>query len=343
MKVSGLVATVLTLSSIASASFAQSCSCCNKTNQASKIGIHLLGGGYTPGTKKIIAAKNLAVLKIMDLNDGMREAMRDYKKRHPKGVVVLRVWTPLHEVPKATNNGKPGMKMPYELSQDPAECARDFWYTRILPQLNLATKEELKMIDYIEGPNEGSDCPTWSTVEQARWFGRFWVELAQLIGKAGFKPCVGSIAVGNPGGSSEELAQKWQAFAPGMRMAKKYNGAWSYHSYTCEYTKDVGVENWFSLRYRMNRDIFKKANPDLADMKLILTEGGVDKHGDRLSDGWQERGTAEKYLDWLAWFDSEIKKDPYVIGVTLFQIGDDWWKSFNLEPMADKLAEYLNK
>lgn len=57
----------------------------------SKLGIHLIGH-YTEGAKKIIAA-GPRVIKILDpqANNQMVEAMRDYKRRYPKGIVVMRV------------------------------------------------------------------------------------------------------------------------------------------------------------------------------------------------------------------------------------------------------------
>lgn len=308
--------------------------------QPSKIGIHLLSS-YSKGTKTLVKA-NLPVMKVMDLNPDMRKAVVDYKKLHPKGVVVFRKYTPF---PANSYDGpvKPNIAMPYKREQNPEECGRDYWYNKLVPELEKATPAERQLIDYVEGPNEGSDCPTWRTLKDAEWFNRFWLALSPLIHEAGYKPLLASIAVGNPPGSPEEMAAKIGAFVPALRQAKKYGGAWGYHSYTIEYTKDPGVEHWYSLRYHQFYDIFKKDYPDLSDMKLILSEGGVDKGGNRLEDGWQQRGTPEKYLDWLAWFDSEIKRDPYVIGITIFAIGDDWWKSFNLEPLADKLADYLGK
>jgi len=55
----------------------------------SKLGIHLIGH-YTEGAKKIIAA-GPRVIKVLDpqANNQMVETMRDYKRRYPKGIVVM--------------------------------------------------------------------------------------------------------------------------------------------------------------------------------------------------------------------------------------------------------------
>jgi hypothetical protein len=75
---------------------------------------------------------------------------------------------------------------------------------------------------------------------------------------------------------------------------------------------------------------------------MILTEGGVDGQSSPIGPGWKGGGDAAKFIDWLAWWDNEIRKDPYILGCTLFQIGDPvgWW-SFDLEPIASWLAQHL--
>jgi hypothetical protein len=295
----------------------------------SKLGIHLIGH-YTEGAKKIIAA-GPRVIKILDpqANNQMVEAMRDYKRRYPKGIVVMRVWERTPQVR-------------YSLSDDPVASADDFWHRVLEPAVNALPPSDRKLVDFLEGPNEGENTPTWESVDAARWFSRFWMQLAKRIASAGFRPCIGSIAVGNPPGTVDEIFAKLDAFVPALRAAKQLRGAWSYHAYSLEYTTDLGVERWYSLRYRLFYEFLRNKHPDIADIPLILTEGGIDRTGNPKTDGWRARGDSEKFQRWLQWFDSELRKDEEVIGVTLFQIGDPqgWW-SFDLEPVADWLANYL--
>jgi len=297
----------------------------------SKLGIHLIGR-YTDGARKIVAA-GPRVIKVLDpqANSDMVEAMRDYKRRYPDGIVVVRVWERTPQVR-------------YRTTDDPVECAEDFWRKVLEPAVNSLSPSDRKLVDFLEGPNEGENTPTWESVEAARWFGKFWERLAALIAGAGFRPCVGSIAVGNPPGSIDEVRAKLDAFAPALRAAKRFKGAWSYHAYSLKYTTDPEVEVWYSLRYRLFYGFLRERHPDLADLPIILTEGGVDLAGNPKTDGWRARGSAEKFQDWLKWFDSELRKDGEVVGVTLFQIGDPqgWW-SFDLEPIADWLASHLSK
>lgn len=290
----------------------------------SKIGVHLIGS-YTPGTRKMVHAR-MHVLKILDPWQPMIEAARDYKRCNPDGKVVLRCYAPVR----------------YQLSDNPEEKAREHWEKIIWARLEPLPKADRQLIDYIEATNEMGECPTWENDESVRWFTRFSIEFTRVCAEAGYKPCLACIPVGNPPGKTEEFQAKILAYAPALRAAKKVGGVWSYHSYTLEYTTDLKVELSYSLRYRRYYEAFKGEYADLADMPMILTEGGVDRGGNKDTDGWQARGTAEKYQNWLRWFDSELKKDPYIIGVTLFQNGDPGgWGSFDLEPIADWLANYL--
>jgi hypothetical protein len=293
---------------------------------SSKIGIHLIGN-YTPGTQKMVRAR-MPVLKILDPWQPMIDAARDYKKYNPDGIVVLRCYTPVR----------------YELTDNPEEKAQEFWDKIIWPRVSNLPPEDRKLIDYIEANNEYDNCPAFATLEDVKWYTRFSIKFAEICSKAGYKPCLACIPVGNPSGTPEEIAQKILAYVPALRAIKKVGGVWSYHAYTLQYTTDPQIERSYSLRYRRFYELFKGPYADLADMPMILTEGGVDKGGNKDTDGWQARGTAEQFKNWLKWFDSELKKDKYIIGVTLFENGDPvGWKSFDLEPLADWFVEYWGK
>lgn len=290
----------------------------------SKIGIHLLHR-YTDGARKIIQA-DCPVIKILDCHADMMNALKDYRTAHPDGIVVLRIYTPTR----------------YEASADPAASAKDYWERWLWPQLSRLTEQQRKWITYLEGPNEGDNCPTWGSVADTRWFAEFWVTLAPIMTKHGYRPCVASIPVGNPPGSPDEVDAKIRAFVPALRAARKAKGAWSYHPYTLKYTKDPAVEIYYSLRYRRFHDILARHAPDVKNLPMVLTEGGVDTDGTHGSKPGWKRDTEARFKDWLAWFDLELSKDPYVKGCTLFQIGHpENWDSFDLEPIADWLAGYL--
>ncbi len=283
----------------------------------SKLGVHL-DFHYTPGARQIIGA-GPPVLKILDAGGEMLAAARDYKAAYPNGLVVLRIYT----------------RVSYGLQDDPVASAQDFWFRALWPSLSQLSNDDVQLIDYLEGPNEGENTPTWGSVESATWFGQFWAELAGWMQAYGFRPCVGSIPVGNPPGTVQEMEDQLDAFTPALYAALDAGGAWSYHAYSLQYTKDESVESWYSLRYRRFYDFFLRQYPDLLWLPLILTEAGVG------ANGWRSGGAA-KFEDWLTWFDAEISQDDYVLGATLFEIGDpQGWPGFDLEPLAGWLADYL--
>jgi hypothetical protein len=294
----------------------------------SKLGLHLLGDQYTPGARQVTAA-GPRVLKIFDLGPGMRKALRDYKTQWPEGVVVLRCWIPNHS---------------FGMEDDPAASADIYWEQSLRPCLENASEEERALIDYVEGPNEGDSSPSFESPEAAAWYADFWVRLIDRMLDYGVKPNIASIPVGNPGGEPEEIEENVLAFMPAWEKAYDAGGSWGYHGYTIEYTTDLDTEIYFSLRYRLIYDIVKKNRPELADLPLINTEGGVDLGGNAWEDGWVSRGSAEEFQEWLRWYDSELRKDDYVVGVTLFQSGGDWmWPSFELESVLPWMAEHLER
>jgi hypothetical protein len=300
-----------------------------QTLSSSKLSAHLINN-YTVGSSNIVYGKP-RVLKVLGLDSGwpggMIEAMRDYRLKVPQGEIVARIYSPRE----------------YSLAEDATVAAGHFWTNILEKSLNYLSASDRGLIDYLEGPNEGQTptlgYPFSAPLEASRWINQFWTNLTPRIVAGGFKPCIGSIAVGNPGGDPHAHLG---AFVPALRQAKAAGGAWSYHSYTIQYTTDLAVEFWYSLRYRQFYDFFAAHFPDLSAMPLILTEGGVDETGNPNTSGWRARGSAADYQRWLNWFDQQLQQDAYVMGCTLFQNGDPggWW-SFELEPIAPWMRDYL--
>ena len=299
-----------------------------QTLSNSKLSAHLING-YTVGSSNIVAGRP-RLLKLLALDSGfpsgLVQAMRDYKAKAPGGKVVVRVYSPRS----------------YSLADDPSASALNFWSTVLQPPLNGISASDRALIDYLEGPNEG-ETPTLGypgspAGAASQWFNQFWTNLTPLIVSAGYKPCIGSIAVGNPGSLSD-----LDPFVPALRQTKAAGGAWSYHAYTIQYSTDVGVEVWYALRYRQFYSYFaQQGYSDLLNLPLILTEGGVDESGTPSTSGWQYRGTAAQYERWLNWFDCQMSQDSYLLGCTLFENGDPTgWSSFELEPIAGWLGNYL--
>ena len=285
----------------------------------SKISIHLLIS-YSTGAAQIIQA-HPRVIKILGTDSSMMQAARDFKAATPNGKVICRIYTSRR----------------WSVSENPPAAGTNFWQTVLAPALVNLSAADKALIDYVEGPNEGDSTPTWSSAADTEWYNTFWMHLAPLIANAGFRPLAYSISVGNPPGSLTEIQATLDRVAPSLRLCQSLGGGWSYHSYSLPYGTNLAEEIWYSLRYRQYYSYFASRHPDLVNLPLVLTEGGIDGAGP-----WSTRGDTNKFQNWLAWFDSEIRKDPYCLGLTLFQIGDTGgWGGFNVEPVASWIANHL--
>jgi len=88
---------------------------------------------------------------------------------------------------------------------------------------------------------------------------------------------------------------------------------------------------------------------------LIITEAGVDglvtnrpgpkAHGwYDFHTYWRDNGLGDDpvvtYMQQLAWYDSELRKDSYVLGCTVFTVGpmNEDWRSYDVTPVLKDLA-----
>lgn len=109
---------------------------------------------------------------------------------------------------------------------------------------------------------------------------------------------------------------------------------------------DLGSAGWLTLRYRQVYDLVLKPH-GLGDVPLVITECGTDSVGGACQGGrsgpwrhiipywmthngegdpidyWRgrERDPERYYAEQLIWYDRELQRDPYVLGVTLFTFG----------------------
>lgn len=293
--------------------------------QDSKLGIFILSS-YSYGSKEVVGAMP-RVIKVMDphVSSSLAEAIMEYNAINPEGIVVVRISKRIE---------------PFTLSDDPEESASLYMETVISPALS-AMRVIHGEIDIIEAPNEVEQTPGWETLEEVTWNGMFWARLTELISKKGVRTCVGSFPVGNPGGTMEEITAKMKAFSPALEAALSTGSPLCYHGYSLQYTTDSGIENWFSLRHRILHASISEVHPKYATIPFLISEAGIDSTGDPSTSGWAARGSEEQYINWLSWYDTELQKDEYVLGATLFQIGDSYWSSFDNESIAWWLKRHL--
>lgn len=208
------------------------------------------------------------------------------------------------------------------------------------------------LVDYWEGLNEPD------IGGKMDWYAAFEAERVRQMAAHGFKCAIGSFSTGVP---------EWEdipAFLPAVRAARQHGGVLSLHEYdapTMQRSVGAGLpgrpsypdRGALTLRYRWWYEDYLK--PQGLVIPLIITEAGVDGQvgnrpgpkglGWRDFDGyWRDVGLGGDplafYLQELAWYDSELRKDSYVLGWTLFTVGpmNDHWRSFDVTPYLRQLA-----
>lgn len=192
---------------------------------------------------------------------------------------------------------------------------------------------------YIEGLNE---IGLWDDADN---YNAFTVGFADRCKENSVKPAVYSFATGNPpgykDGSPDDLRAYWAHYLDGLYATQAAGGALALHEYDAPDMRRL--ETWLCLRYRRVYDILPA---DLKSLPLLITECGIDGGvlgaPSAAAAGWRNYATPEQYAEQLRWYDSEIAKDPYVLGATVFTAGNaDMWGSFDVtgvEPVLDAIA-----
>jgi hypothetical protein len=222
-------------------------------------------------------------------------------------------------------------------------------------------------VDYWEGMNEPNpDTPTdWD------WFTQFEATRACAMQAQGLHAAIGAFAVGWPR-TFDEMTR----FLPALEAAHRCGAILTIHEYNgptmdCAVTTNVPniipgapalsvPAGLYTLRYRILYEGLLKPR-GLGDLPLAITELGADGsspkdpcqgpgHGwtwKRYQQSWVDQGLgptgAEAYVNVLAWYDNEIKKDPYVIGAAIFttgEFGNLGWAKFDIHEALIQLATY---
>lgn len=195
---------------------------------------------------------------------------------------------------------------------DPAQRAQE-WFNNRLGDIMSSND-----IDCWEGYNEpGAETPAIMS-----WFAKFEIKRMQLLDSVGRKACIGSFTMGYP--ANFDL---WNDFKPAVTYATTHGHYLALHEYDgprmdshVDHSDDSG---WLTLRYRK---VYRKFNFKLP---LLITESGIatGPYG-----GWKTVTTADDYAKQLEWYDSEMRKDSYVIGAAIFAYELPNWENFNIYP-----------
>ena len=179
-----------------------------------------------------------------------------------------------------------------------------------------------------EGPNE----PPVRTAVQREMLSKFTLRWIELMHKYGFRTAALSLSVG------------WPDIGTAQSFAKvvEETDYLSLHEYSAPQMQSS--EGYHCLRYR--NTVKELAEVGIMPPKIFITEAGIDggviPGGAR--KGWRTYANGRQdYFDQLLWYDSELKKDPYVIAFTPFTSGPyPDWTDFNFdEDLVEMLATYL--
>jgi LysM repeat protein len=218
-------------------------------------------------------------------------------------------------------------------------------------------------VDYWEGWNE-------VTYPNYEWYAVFEATRACEMQKHGLKAAIGAFSTGTP--------EPWQfmAFLPAMEAGKRCGAILTTHEYgapTMYLWWSQGLPESYGNppvpaypdrgplagRYRfLYRDILI---PRGLALPLVISEAGIDggagagqRPGYSNAQGWMgfrdywsaELGRSDSvdfYVEQLAWYDSLLRQDSYVIGATIFNVAggsSPTWASFEASGLIPKLTEY---
>ena len=233
---------------------------------------------------------------------------------------------------------------------DPVERARAF------VESNHEAYVVNRGVDYWLGWNE----PVIDELWQAEWYAAFEAERVIAMNELGFATAIGNFSVGTP--ESDEF----EAFLPALVVARDHGAILALHEYSAptmfsgqgagipgiEGGADTGA---LTLRYRYWYEHFLRAH-DLV-VPLVITEAGIDGGVLKLEDqsllGWRDFAEdagglpetiavdrRETYLEQLSWYDDQLRRDPYVIGFAIFNVGDEQgdWESFDVTSLLPELS-----
>jgi hypothetical protein len=210
---------------------------------------------------------------------------------------------------------------------DPIQAARDHC-SQILPW----AEKMGTTYGYWQGVNE----PILSSAEAMRRYAGFDAERARIMKGHGFRVVVGSFSVGHP----TKMAH-WKHYLPALEAASQFKGALALHEYAWP-TLDR-ESPWYLLRHRKVYDgeaehQWQGLPRHLKTLPLFITECGLDG---LIEHGHPPRGfralhgdNPENYLRELAWFNAQLKKDPYVRGAAIYCCGGagPTWQSYDIWP-----------
>lgn len=208
-------------------------------------------------------------------------------------------------------------------------------------------------VDWWEGYNE----PSCATVEQMQWLAQFDKARVEMLAAQGAKASIGNFGTGNPDITHPEIEE---AFNPAIDAALAHGGILGLHEYsspTMQGCFDNSTQTgWMTGRYR--KWYQQLLLPTNRKIPLVISETGIDNSGCKNTPnlgGWQNycdwwktnlgaQDCATEYIRQLAWYDSLLRADDYVLGATIFQLEISGWGPYSVDfdNGVQDLIDYMN-
>jgi len=298
--------------------------------RGTKLSFHFLHG--THATHQYLLDVHPPVIKLVDDLGWSAEARRDL----PDIIIVGRLT---------------GDDLSLMQTMNPIRAATKYVNDH-LPQYRLYPD-----VDYWEGWNETNP----RTPDEWNWYAQFEGQRACLMKHYGYKAVIGNFSTGRP--EFNEMLM----FLPAIRIGLKCGAILGLHEYsapTLQWGYGLAIPHRpafpnrgvLAFRYRFwYEDIFKPLD---LPIPLVLTEFGIDgligldRPGPLHAGGWRDvadywigqgLGSDGKqiYADQLAWYDSEMRQDPYVIGAAIFTAGSrEPWQTYDVDEIVPNLTTY---
>eukprot|EP01094_Clydonella_sp_ATCC50884_P018048 TRINITY_DN3265_c0_g1_i2.p1 TRINITY_DN3265_c0_g1~~TRINITY_DN3265_c0_g1_i2.p1 ORF type:complete len:345 (-),score=69.34 TRINITY_DN3265_c0_g1_i2:1160-2101(-) len=266
--------------------------------------------------------------RLVKLLDNFSQAA-DIKQQLPGIIIVGRIY--LEDQP---NTG------------DPKQTAQQWW------DGVSSTIAQYPAVDYWEGYNE----PAVGSLDDMEWYAAFEVARVQILAHNGFNASIANFATGTPDVTNAQIIE---AFYPAIDAAIQTGGILGLHEYSAPYMNSsfdfTTGQGWLTGRYRMLYSQYLL--PTNRALPLVVSENGIDGGtcgvtGCSTEGGWQNfcaqwagSGSSDcnqEYMNQLAWYDSLMRADDYVIGSTIFTIDISGWESFDITPLVPDLIKYLS-
>jgi hypothetical protein len=282
------------------------------------------GAGLDSGLLAFLQASQPRVIKLLDPGQGADAQIRAVV---PDVFIVGRVYL--------TNQPSSG---------DPVAAAQA-WFGLVASSIS-----GNPTVDVWEGYNE----PGVGSLDEMTWYTQFEVARVQLLASKGVNASIGQFSTGTPDVTNATIVQ---AFYPAIAAAIKYGGVLALHEYDSPYLwqcfSNATIDGWMMGRYRKLYNQF--LIPAGLHIPLVITETGIDNSPCNSPDlgGWQAycsywtsagwgNDCAHDYVSQLAWYDSLLRADDYVMGCTIFCYHCDGFGSYEVEPALPELQAYMN-